>query len=81
VKVAADLEHGVGIEHVGTVGYTLDDLDLSKVQSVVDENGIKWCRLELTLNTRMADEVGHLTFRMLYLGRQVGEGELEISRI
>ena len=68
-----------GIEKVGTIKYNLDNLDVSKVRSVEDENGIKWCKLDLVLNIRMGDEVGHLEPRIFYRGREVGKAELAIS--
>ncbi|KAB5532751.1 hypothetical protein GE09DRAFT_1291926 [Coniochaeta sp. 2T2.1] len=58
------------VEPVGKVVYTLDDLDISKVKSVVDENGSKWCEFELTLTMRMDDEVGHWYSRCCTAGER-----------
>ncbi|KAK0717343.1 hypothetical protein B0T26DRAFT_775631 [Lasiosphaeria miniovina] len=67
------------IEHVGTIKYSLESIDLTKVKSTVDENGHKWYRLELVLNIRMGDEAGVLVYRIFYRGREVGKAELSFS--
>ena len=69
----------LGIEKVGEVEYTLDGLDMTKVKNIVDANGTRWYKLELTLNIRMSDEIGLLVFRIMCRGREVGKAELGFS--
>jgi hypothetical protein len=67
------------IEKVGEVEYTLDGLDMTKVKQTVDEDGTKWYSLDLTLNIRLGDEVGHMVFRILCRGREIGKAELGLA--
>jgi hypothetical protein len=52
---------------------------MTKVKQTVDENGLKWYQLDLTLNIRLGDEVGHMVFRILCRGREIGKAQLGLS--
>jgi hypothetical protein len=52
---------------------------MTKIKSTVDDSGIRWYRLELTLNIRMSDEIGLLVFRIICRGKEVGKAELGFS--
>ncbi|KAK5996056.1 Heat shock 70 kDa 12B-like protein [Cladobotryum mycophilum] len=66
------------LEVVGTVIYSLHGMDLTKVESRMINGSIQY-KLKLTLNIRLDDEVGHLVFRVLYDGKEVGKAELDLG--
>lgn len=67
-----------GIERVGRVVYSLDRLDHTKVRSAVVD-GVTHYSISLTLNIRLNDEMGHLVFRILHGGREVGKAEIDLG--
>ncbi|EHK16864.1 uncharacterized protein TRIVIDRAFT_195722 [Trichoderma virens Gv29-8] len=66
------------VEEVGSVRYTLDRIDRSSIPQVT-KYGVTYYKLPLTLNIRLDDEAGHLTFRILYQKQEVGKAEINIS--
>jgi hypothetical protein len=68
----------IGVELVGTVAYDLTNIDKSKVRHVV-KDGITQYSVSLTLNIRLDDESGHLVFRILCDGKEVGKAGIDIS--
>lgn len=67
-----------GIELVGTVVYDLSGVVASKLQSVM-KDGVTHYVLNLVLNIRLDDESGHLIFRILHDGKEVGKAGIDIS--
>jgi hypothetical protein len=67
-----------GIEPVGTVVYDLSGVVASKLQSVV-KDGVTHYVLNLVLNIRLDDDSGHLVFRILHEGKEVGKAGIDIS--
>ncbi|KAL7936119.1 actin-like ATPase domain-containing protein [Trichoderma chlorosporum] len=66
------------VEKVGKVRYTLYGLDQSTVPHFT-KNGTTYYELPLTLNIRLNDEAGHLTFRILYQNQEVGKADISIN--
>lgn len=72
----------LGIEKVGEVLYTIDDIgiDKTKIKSIQDANGIHWYQLLLTLTIRLSDDdVGVLVCRIFCRGKEVGKAEIGYS--
>ena len=70
----------LGIEKVGEVEYTLDQVDFTKVTSKeYDSNGILRYKLWLDLNIELSDEAGLLVFRILHEGKECGKAKLGFS--
>ncbi|KAL7947533.1 actin-like ATPase domain-containing protein [Trichoderma barbatum] len=69
------------IEEIGKISYTLQDIDWSEVPNVErrTHDGVKYIQIPLVLNIRLDDEVGHLVFRIMCNGREVGKAELELG--
>ncbi|KAH0499221.1 hypothetical protein TgHK011_006426 [Trichoderma gracile] len=66
------------VEKVGEVIFTLHEIDRNSIRKV--KKGRTWYyHLSLTLNIRMNDEAGHLTFRILYQGQEVGKAAISIN--
>ncbi|TLD31277.1 hypothetical protein PspLS_02168 [Pyricularia sp. CBS 133598] len=70
---------GTGVEKVGCVTYTLEDLDMSQLRCKIGYDGIRRYEADLTLVIRMGDTAGLLTFKLLCQGSEVGTAELDIS--
>ncbi|KAH6606450.1 actin-like ATPase domain-containing protein [Trichoderma cornu-damae] len=66
------------VEEVGEVKFTLGEVDPSSVPQIT-KGGVTHFKLPLTLNIRLDDESGHLAFRILYKGREVGKAAINIS--
>lgn len=76
----AEADISTGIERVGEIEYTLDKLDLSKIEdSKTDEEGRMMYKVWLTLDIRMSDEAGLLVFRVLHNGEECGKAKLGFS--
>ena len=68
----------IGVEHVGEVHYTLEDLDLNTIEKRKLEGLIVY-RLKLTLEVRMLGEDGLLDFKILHEGKECGQAKLAFS--
>ncbi|KAL7805233.1 actin-like ATPase domain-containing protein [Trichoderma aethiopicum] len=66
------------IEEVGRVTYTLVGVDQASLRQV-RKDYITYYELPLTLNIRLGDEAGHLVFRILYQGQEVGKAAISIT--
>ncbi|TLS30837.1 hypothetical protein PpBr36_03535 [Pyricularia pennisetigena] len=66
-------------EKVGSVSYTLEDLDISQLPSKMGDDGVRRYRADLTLVIGMGDAAGLLTFKVLCQGSEVGTTQLDIS--
>lgn len=63
---------------MGTVSYDLDGIDETKVESVVKDS-VTYYKLHLTLNIRLDDDSGHLVFRLLHDGKEVGKAGIDLD--
>ncbi|TFB06033.1 Heat shock 70 kDa protein 12B [Trichoderma ghanense] len=70
--------HQSGIEEVGKVTYTLLGVDRASLPQVT-KGHITFFKIPLTLNIRLGDEAGHLVFRILYQGQEVGKAAISIT--
>lgn len=68
----------LGIEEVGEVIYTLLGVDRATLPQVT-KAGVTHYKIPLTLNIRLGDEAGHLVFRILYQGKEVGKAAISIT--
>lgn len=67
-----------GIEEVGKVTYTLLGVDRSSLLQVTRDSMTHF-KIPLTLNIRLGDEAGHLVFRILYQGQEMGKAAISIT--
>lgn len=76
VALVAKIE--IGIEEVGEVRYSLQGVDQEKLPyKLIDD--VRSYDIPLTLNMRMNDEVGHLVFRILFDGKEIGKAEIDLD--
>lgn len=61
------------------IKFTLEDLDLSKIKTVVDESGVTYYQVYLTLNIRLGNKAGVFLYRVLAQGKEVGRAQLGFS--
>ncbi|KAL6868611.1 actin-like ATPase domain-containing protein [Trichoderma novae-zelandiae] len=66
------------VEEVGKVTYTLAGVDRASLQQV-KKGRLTHYNIPLTLNIRMGDEAGHLVFRIMYQGQEVGKAAISIG--
>ncbi|KAK1240839.1 hypothetical protein MKX07_006272 [Trichoderma sp. CBMAI-0711] len=66
------------VEEVGEIFYTLNGIDRNSLKKV-KRGRHRYYNLPLTLNIRLNDEAGHLTFRILYQGQEVGKAAISIN--
>lgn len=67
-----------GIEVVGKVVYTLTGVNRTSLPQI-RRGRTTYYKVLLTLNIRLGDEAGHLVFRLLYQGQEVGKAEISIT--
>ncbi|EHK17268.1 uncharacterized protein TRIVIDRAFT_134471, partial [Trichoderma virens Gv29-8] len=81
LDIAPETIENERIEEIGKIRYTLDDIDWSEVPNVkrITQNGLDYIQIGLVLNIRLDDEVGHLVFRILCNGKEVGKAELDLE--
>lgn len=63
---------------MGRVHFHLNPTILSTLETTVYE-GKTYMQADLTLNVRLDDQMGHLVFRVLHNGKQVGRAEIEMD--
>ncbi|PTB81358.1 hypothetical protein M440DRAFT_1013941 [Trichoderma longibrachiatum ATCC 18648] len=66
------------IEVVGKVVYTLTGVNQTSLPQIRIGRTTHY-KIPLTLNIRLGDEAGHLVFRLLYKGEEVGKAEISIT--
>ncbi len=69
----------LGIEKVGEIEFSLEDVDWDALESVTLKNNSKKYILPIDINIRMGDESGVLIFRVMYKGKEAGKAELAFS--
>jgi hypothetical protein len=68
----------LGVEIVGTVAYDLTNIYKSKIPYHV-KDGVTQYEVSLVLNIRLDDDSGHLVFRILSDGKEVGKAGIDMS--
>lgn len=69
-------------EHVETVGQVkgaIGQLDYSSLRNNVDDKGEKCYLLSFQVITQLGNDVGHMVFRVVAQGKEIGKAELDIS--
>ncbi|KAK2594476.1 hypothetical protein QQS21_007823 [Conoideocrella luteorostrata] len=66
------------IEEVGSVVYDVTGVNEAELKKAV-KDGVTTYALKLVLNTRLDDEIGHLVFRILYDGKEIGKAGIDIG--
>jgi hypothetical protein len=64
---------------VGTIKSSYHDVDLSKLESTVDNDGRKFYRLGIEVHIALGARDGTLIYKVLLRGREIGNATIEFS--
>lgn len=67
-----------GVELLGEINYNCATLDESRFKTITRQ-GMRHYQIDLTANVRLDDEVGHLAFRVLHDGKELGKAEIVLE--